>query len=174
MPPEIPSASSAPASATTRAVSSGPVTNATSIVTESKAYAVRRRAGSETSVGHSERRTAPAGGKVEPATSAASATATSGAPPSPRTQIETSAIACTSASGKSIRVPRLSTRRAASGEPIAVPSASAPVASPALAKEPVTSRTKSTTASPSIPIGSRASVTAAVSTATPGVRRSFA
>ncbi len=57
---------------------------------------------------------------------------------------------------------------------MAVPSASAPVASPALAKEPVTSRTKSTTASPSIPIGSRASVTAAESTATPGVRRSFA
>ena len=57
---------------------------------------------------------------------------------------------------------------------MAVPSASAPVASPALAKEPVTSRTNSTTASPSIPIGSRASVTAAESTATPGVRRSFA
>ena len=56
-------------------------------------------------------------------------------------------------------------------ELIALPSASIPVVNPAIANEPVTSRTNRTTARPLMANGSRVIVTAAISTATLGARR---
>ena len=67
--------------------------------------------------------------------------------------------------------PRRSIRRPWKGAPAALPSASAPVQTPAAANEPVTSRTYSSVARPLIPIGSRPISVANTISPTPGVRR---
>ena len=110
------------------------------------------------------------GGYTHPATNAAAASAAAGAPPTPRAQIASSAAAYR-------RERQHQADAAAVDEPagerslIALPSASIPVVNPAIANEPVTSRTNRTTASPLIANGSRVIVTAAISTATLGARR---
>ena len=111
------------------------------------------------------------GGNETPIVSAAAISSGVGAPAAPSPQIESTAPACTSPIGTSMRAPRRSTSRLANGAPAATPRAIAPATTPAVPNEPVSSRRKSSTARPLIANGSRVSSAPATSTATCGERR---
>ena len=166
------SAAAGPNTTTIAAVSSGPTVKMVSVRTESSANAPCSSVeSSPSSRGYWTRSTAPAVGKAAPQTSAVAMIAAPGAPVCPRTTSAISPAAWTTAWTSITRGPSRSINRPPSGAPKPVPSASAPAAAPARPNEPVSARSSSTSASPLMPIGSRAGSEAAISRPSRGTRR---
>jgi hypothetical protein len=117
-------------SAASAAVSSGPVTKISSIITPSRASAVASSPGSSLARirGHIAREIDPSGGMNAPAASASANSTPTGAPESPQTTSAQSATACTIENGTITRAsPRRSISRPISGDvsPTARPNAAA-------------------------------------------------